>query len=281
MRADRPPSAVRSPSPFLELGPDIGQVERSRPGNQEAFVHLSRAAAILTLSTVATATFTVAATAAALFCQGGGSMLIQNVPDLWVVSFERASEPANVADPGPGECAMNEVALPEGSATTLTISKGVKNALLLLAAAKGGTFQVEVTGHGGTLVVSSIGPVNVMDAEPLSEEEPADMEDDFADEGGMCGNGSATVVIPEPHLKQLNVRTRPGGKVIHKVPEGDSVTVVGPCGEEAAAGLAASKDSDEEWCQIDEPAAGCVMAKYLEFDGGGLLDDAAGIKAAP
>jgi len=84
-------------------------------------------------------------------------------------------------------------------------------------------------------------------------------------------------VIPEPNLHKLNVRTKPGGNVLGTVPEGAEVTVVGPCGSEAAAGFAKSTKplgGMAGWCQIDTPVSGCVMAKYLgSSDSGG--DDAA------
>src|SRR6185436_9710695 len=94
-----------------------------------------------------------------------------------------------------------------------------------------------------------------------------------------CGGPGrvATVVIPEPNLHKLNVRTKPGGNVLGTVPEGAEVTVVGPCGSEAAAGFAKSTKplgGMAGWCQIDTPVSGCVMAKYLgSSDSGG--DDAA------
>ena len=101
---------------------------------------------------------------------------------------------------------------------------------------------------------------------------------------GSCGGPGAvaTVVIPEPNLHKLNLRIKPGGAVLGTVPEGAEVTVVGPCGSEAAAGFAKSTKplgGAAGWCQLDAPAAGCVMAKYLDFSGGGG-GDAAGFAPA-
>ena len=105
-----------------------------------------------------------------------------------------------------------------------------------------------------------------------------------ADDGSCGGPGAtATVVIPEPNLHKLNVRTKPGGNVLGTVPEGEQVTVVGPCGSEAAAGFAKSNKplgGMAGWCQLDTPVAGCVMAKYLDFSGGGGGDDAGAAPAA-
>ena len=105
-----------------------------------------------------------------------------------------------------------------------------------------------------------------------------------ADDGSCGGPGAAaTVVIPEPNLHKLNVRTKPGGNVLGTVPEGAEVTVVGPCGSEAAAGFAKSTKpmgGMAGWCQLDTPVAGCVMAKYLDFSGGGGGDDAGAAPAA-
>jgi len=110
-------------------------------------------------------------------------------------------------------------------------------------------------------------PPVVVKQEPV-EEKPVD-EVVKVDPGNQCGSGdsTATVVIPEPNLKRLNIRNKPGGKIVGKVPEGRSVTVVGPCGSEAAAGIVAGKKKAgaDGWCQIDRPKAGCVMAKYLQF----------------
>ena len=70
----------------------------------------------------------------------------------------------------------------------------------------------------------------------------------------------ATVVIPEPNLHKLNLRLKPGGAVLGTVPEGAEVTVVGPCGSEAAAGFAKSTKplggGAAGWCQLmRRPAA--------------------------
>ncbi len=89
----------------------------------------------------------------------------------------------------------------------------------------------------------------------------------------------ATVVIPKANLHMLNVRSKPGGQVLGTVPEGEQVTVVGPCGSQAAAGFAKSNKpigGAAGWCQLDSPVSGCVMAKYLDFGGG----DAAGLAPA-
>ena len=245
----------------------------------EVFVNLIRA--MLTASGLVAVTLSAQAATATLVCQGGG-MPITKIDTGWIVNFERASEASDVAPPGRGECAMPEMALPDGSATTLTVPS-VKGALLLLAAAKGGgTFEVQVTGENGSLVVKQIGPVNVVDSDPLSPEDGDDADDDGEMAGGDCGEPGdrATVVIPEPNLKKLNVRAKPHpkAKIIGTVNEGKKVTLDGLCESDDAAGLVAENNEDENgWCRISKPLAGCVVAKYLQIDGGGILDDAAGI----
>ncbi|TIW51512.1 MAG: hypothetical protein E5V54_33245, partial [Mesorhizobium sp.] len=58
---------------------------------------------------------------------------------------------------------------------------------------------------------------------------------------GSCGGGTATVVINQPGLDQLNVRSGPDGQVIGTVPEGGTVSVTGPCGATgSAAGIIAN-----------------------------------------
>lgn len=244
------------------------------------FVNLIRT--VLTAAGLAAATLSAQGATATLMCQGGG-MPITKIDNGWMIIFERASEAGNVAPPGRGECAMPEMALPDGSATSLTVGSTVKDALLLLAAAKGGgTFEVKVTGENGSLVVKQIGPVNVVDSEPLSPPDGGDDADDGGDETatGTCGEpgDKATVVIPEPNLKKLNVRAEPDmdSEIVGTVKEGKKVTLDGICESEGAAGIVAeNKEASAEWCRISKPLKGCVKAKYLQLDD--ILDGAAGI----
>ncbi|TIS54663.1 MAG: SH3 domain-containing protein [Mesorhizobium sp.] len=100
---------------------------------------------------------------------------------------------------------------------------------------------------------------------------------------GSCGEGAATVVINQPGLDKLNVRSGPGGQVIGTVPEGETVSVIGPCGSvSGAAGFAKPKTQQGGggggaggWCQISAPAHGCVSAQFLAF-GGGDVDQPGG-----
>jgi len=95
---------------------------------------------------------------------------------------------------------------------------------------------------------------------------------------GTCGRGNAmaTVVINQPGLDKLNVRTGPGGQVIGTVPEGGTVSVIGPCGATGgAAGFAKPKTQQGGrsgkaggWCQISAPVHGCVSSQFLAFHGG-------------
>ena len=91
---------------------------------------------------------------------------------------------------------------------------------------------------------------------------------------GACGTpgAMATVVINQPGLDKLNVRSGPGGKVIGTVPEGATVSVVGECGAIGGAGFAMSTASptaggNNDWCQIRAPISGCVGAEFLQFGG--------------
>ena len=97
--------------------------------------------------------------------------------------------------------------------------------------------------------------------------------------GGSCGppGGTAVVTIPDPKLTRLNVRASPGGKVLTTIPEGQTVSIVGECGDEPAAGIAKTLGKlpgqipnegggTPGWCQIDAPVNGCVSAKFLAFD---------------
>ncbi|WP_292120573.1 SH3 domain-containing protein [Mesorhizobium sp.] len=89
--------------------------------------------------------------------------------------------------------------------------------------------------------------------------------------GGSCGGGTATVMINQPGLDQLNVRSGPDGQVIGTVPEGQVVSVTGSCGATgSAAGIVANKQSGGNggWCRISAPLYGCVSAQFLKFGGG-------------
>ncbi len=119
--------------------------------------------------------------------------------------------------------------------------------------------------------------------------------------GGPCGppGGAAVVTIADPNLTKLNVRVKPGGKVVGTIPEGQTVRIVGECGSEPAAGLAKTLGKPSGglgkspgqlpqpgpgtggtpgWCQIDAPVNGCVSAQFLTFGGSG---GAAGLAKQP
>jgi hypothetical protein len=85
------------------------------------------------------------------------------------------------------------------------------------------------------------------------------------------------IMIPEPNLDKLNVRESPGAKVVGTIPEGSQVSIIGECGAENAAGIAApsGQGGSPGWCQIGPPVTGCVSAKYLVPESGG----AAGVAA--
>ncbi|HEX7917087.1 SH3 domain-containing protein [Rudaea sp.] len=89
---------------------------------------------------------------------------------------------------------------------------------------------------------------------------------------GSCRRGTATVAINQPGLDKLNVRAAPGGQVTGTVPEGETVSVTGPCGASGgAAGIVAKRQSSgDDWCQLSAPVSGCVSAQFLKFGGGNV-----------
>ncbi|WFP65741.1 MULTISPECIES: hypothetical protein [unclassified Mesorhizobium] len=150
------------------------------------------------------------------------------------------------------------------------------------------------TGHK----LKTFRPVGGGDAPPVDETGGGGTPETPADMGGMppmqqaegtCGSGNAvaTVVINQPGLDKLNVRSGPGGQVIGTVAEGDTVSVIGPCGAiSGAAGITKRKTQQGGggggaggWCQISAPVHGCVSAQFLAFGGGdvGQPGGAAGI----
>jgi hypothetical protein len=107
----------------------------------------------------------------------------------------------------------------------------------------------------------------------------------------ICGlpGGTATVVIPDPNVNELNVRDRPMGNIVSKVPKGTQVNVVGGCGVQIAAGIVAPTtgagggQATPGWCAISAPVIGCVAEQFLVAGipaGGAVqLPPAAGIVA--
>jgi hypothetical protein len=100
--------------------------------------------------------------------------------------------------------------------------------------------------------------------------------------------GTATVVIPDPNVNELNVRDRPMGNIVSKIPKGTQVNVVGGCGVQIAAGIVAPAPGGggqptPGWCAISAPVIGCVSQQFLVAGivaGGAVqLPPAAGIVA--
>jgi len=226
------------------------------------------------------------ASASVLSCQGGGAMKVTISSQTAVfIAFTPASQAAETAKPGAGECAWPDRPFAANEAHRFALDPSKPNAQLMFDAVRaGGTFQMTAAPIGDFIMVKSIDNVQVVDSTPLSPG-PAAGEDQAGGGAeasgspttpadGSCGSpgATATVVISEPNLAKLNVRAGPGGQVIGTVAEGATVTLAGPCGSEAAAGFAKpakSKGGAAGWCQLDQPIAGCVMAKYLDFSGGG------------
>jgi len=210
-------------------------------------------------------------------CAGGGGMQANGEKGERLVIFFTAGDGVQ-----PGTCAVG----PDDQGftpTTLLIAPMKDQNLVREAARDGGSFTVNAKVVDGDLVASSIISVNVMGGMlgggDDDDDDGGNGGDDAADNDGHCPAMVATVSIPEPDLDKLNIRSKPNGKVIGTVPEGDPVTVIGHCGGEAAAGIVAGATKvDHNWCQIEEPMAGCVRRKYLDF-AGGAADGAAGLVA--
>ena len=113
-----------------------------------------------------------------------------------------------------------------------------------------------------------------------------------ATDGGLtastCGlpGGTATVVIPNEGMTELNVRDKPeplGGVVMHKIAKGTQVTVAGGCGGRIAAGIVAGASNNDApipgWCAISAPVIGCVSEQFLVA--GVPVDTSVGIAANP
>jgi hypothetical protein len=82
-----------------------------------------------------------------------------------------------------------------------------------------------------------------------------------------CGlSGTATVVIADPALKTLNVRDKPNGSILSKIPVNAQVNVVGGCGVQLSAGIVATAPAQAPvpgWCAISSPVIGCVSEQFL------------------
>lgn len=230
-----------------------------------------------------------------LSCQGGGGMQVTLKDETGVfVAFNHASQPANTAPPGPGQCAWADRLFAPNEQHWLAFNPNKPNGQQLLQAVRGGTFQVTAIPMTAFVMVNAINNVQVVDGTPLSPG-PANADDAGggdtpqtpADMGGIppmqqadstCGGGNAmaTVVISQPGLDKLNVRSGPGGQVVGTVPEGGTVSVIGPCGAmSGAAGFAKPKTQQGGggggaggWCQISAPVHGCVSSQFLAFGGG-------------
>ncbi|KUM28370.1 hypothetical protein AU467_34885 [Mesorhizobium loti] len=228
-----------------------------------------------------------------LSCRGGGGMKVTISGQTAVfIAFTPAAQTANATQPGPGECAWPDRLFATNEAHRFALDPSKPNAQLLMDAVRtGGTFQLTAKPIGTFIMVQAIDGVQVVDSTPLSPgpvaagdagggdtpSTPADMGGmpPMQQAGGSCGGGgaAATVVINQPGVDKVNVRSGPGGQVIGVVPEGDTVSVIGPCGATGAAGFTKPKTQQSGggggngWCQISAPVAGCVSSQFLAFGG--------------
>ena len=238
-----------------------------------------------------------------LSCQGGGGMKVTIATQTGVfIAFTPAAQPANSASPGPGECAWRDRLFAAGEAHRLALDPSKLDAQPLFDAVRtGGTFILAARPVGSFIMVHGIANVRAAsaggdiqtlgpvafgktnggggapaggngDAPPTLGEMRGMSQPPQA--GGACGDGNAvaTVVINQPGLDKLNVRSGPGGQVLGTVPEGDTVSVIGPCGSTSgAAGFVQQANKlggGNGWCQISAPVHGCVSAQFLDFGGG-------------
>ena len=219
----------------------------------------------------------------AMDCRGGGGMTVTplNEGKSVYVTFVPGG---NVNRLRAGECAwVNRAFKQEGRRLALQLSADRAQELLDVARS-GGSFTVRASPIGSSFImVGSI--ANVRGDGSQSSPAPTPIPGGGGVASGSGPGGTATVVIPEPHLDRLNVRSEPNGAVIGAVPRGRRVSVIGPCGAAGGAGLRAGVRpviNTPGWCQIQSPAAsGCVMTQYLQFGGGGgtqLPGGAAGVR---
>ena len=191
-----------------------------------------------------------------LSCQGGGGMQVTGD----FVTFTPAAQPANTAPPGPGQCAWADRLFAANEQHRFAFNTNKPNAQELLQAVQGGTFQLTAAPTHAFIMVGAINNVQVSgSASPPTG--PGNV--------GTCGEGPATVAINQPGLDKLNVRNAPGGEVTGTVPEGETVSVTGPCGATGGGAAGIIAKSDGSWCRISAPVSGCVNAQFLKFGGGG------------
>lgn len=217
--------------------------------------------------------------AAVLSCQGGGAMQVtSNTEAGALVAFTPASQAANVAAPGPGQCAWADRPVGANEQHRFALTPNKPNMRELLRAVQGGTFQVTAVPMTAFIMVTAINNVQVSGG-GRSSPSPSNVgagstpSSPGAGNVGSCGAGTATVVINQPGLDKLNVRSGPDGQVTGTVPEGETVSVTGQCGQTAgAAGLVAEKSNggDSGWCRISAPVSGCVKAQFLKTGGGAV-----------
>lgn len=232
-----------------------------------------------------------------LVCRFGPTMKpFGNVSaDSMLLTFDAAPQGANVALPGPGQCAWDVQPISPNQTRRLGLGKSV---LAQLTGIEMNTvFKVHATVMSAFLMTTGtveIIPPEGAEAPAAQAGEPAQGGEAGAPAqgggGGIgiasadCPAGTATVQTP-PGLDVLNVRPGPstGSKPIAQVPNGSEVTVSGSC-IDAAKGAGFAKQTlapkgqggggmaaggDGPWCRIEAPDQGCVKAEFLVFAGNG------------
>jgi hypothetical protein len=202
--------------------------------------------------------------------------------------FKPAAQAANVAPPGPGECAFEDRTVREDEPKRL----GLNGKMIGQLTEIGSIFKVRVS-----VMKAFMFATGDMEVTPPGGAAAAGGEGEPADGGGVavgsadCPAGTATVSTPAG-LDFLNVRQEPsrGAKVLAQVPNGSPVTVSGSCIDPAkGAGFAkqtlkpkvvedgggAAVPGGGAWCRISAPDEGCVDAQFLVFAGGDVPLDAA------
>jgi hypothetical protein len=237
-------------------------------------------------------------------------------PDAMLLTFDAAPQGANVALPGPGQCAWDVMPVAAGQAKRLGLGKaaiqqltGIQPDTIFKVHATAMTAFLMTTGNveivaDGALAAAQAAVGAGASAEAGGQGGDGGGAGGGGDGGGMaagigipssgCPAGMATVQTPAG-LDFLNVRAAPssGAQVVAQVPNGSQVTVSGSCidpvkgagfakqtlAPKQGGGDAGAPAAGGSWCRISAPDQGCVSAQFLVFAGNG--GGAAGLPLDP
>jgi hypothetical protein len=250
-----------------------------------------------------------------LVCHTGGNMKPFGTPSgsgSMLVTFEAAPQAADVALPGPGQCAWDIVPVSASQPKRVGLSAkimaqigGIQSDTIFkvhastMSAFLFATGDVEIVADGGSLAAArdAVGDPGQGGGagEPAQGGEGAGggMAAGIEAPSSGCPAGMATVNTPAG-LDFLNVREGPssGAQVVAQVPNGSQVTVSGSCinpvkgagfakqtlAPKQGGGDVGAPAASGSWCRISAPDQGCVSAQFLVFPGDGM---AAGMPVDP